>query len=159
MKRGNHRENDIGLKLIRSAGKTDNDIYSLSEFREVINEAYGTQKFMSKNIFKHWRPPCSQYHRATYRHGKSQQIDKDLNLTLLMLEWRILKKNSNWFRQTISDEITIFLSSCSFVFEACSKLCSKILHKVLEIKLTSIRWGPMSNRWGHVLPMVVLGGI
>lgn len=92
MKRGNHRENDIGLKLIRSAGKTDNDIYSLSEFIEVINEAYGTQKFMSKNIFKHWRPPCSQYHRATYRHGKSQQIDKDLNLTLLMLEWRILKK-------------------------------------------------------------------
>lgn len=40
MKRGNHRENDIGLKLIRSAGKTDNDIYSLSEFREVINEAH-----------------------------------------------------------------------------------------------------------------------
>lgn len=38
----NQRENNISLILIRSAGRQNNDIYSLSELRDVMNGASGT---------------------------------------------------------------------------------------------------------------------
>ena len=44
----NQRENNISLIFIRSAGRQNNDIYSLSEFRDVMNGAFGTQQFTSQ---------------------------------------------------------------------------------------------------------------
>lgn len=42
---GNHK--NIGLILIRSARRQNNDIYSLSALRDVMNGPFGTQQFIS----------------------------------------------------------------------------------------------------------------
>lgn len=102
----NQREKSIDLILSKSAEKSNNGIYSLSEKREVIKGAYGTQQFISEKTSAKALDACLMYFRATYMNQKSQEIEKYINLTLLTLAWRT--KKSNGYNLTISDEGTHF---------------------------------------------------
>lgn len=81
----NQREKSIDLILSKSAEKSNNGIYSLSEKREVIKGAYGTQQFISEKTSAKALDACLMYFRATYMNQKSQEIEKYINLTLLTL--------------------------------------------------------------------------